>query len=290
MKKTDKDKLLKKLSEKFERIEDAHNALDKNSNVTDSLYFNFLTYISEYVDFIQKNPFLKKLNIDLLKLKINEQGNYPKTAYGYSYKKINKLNLVFSYKEDNRPLPKSKWNKPPYEVLKFTKAQRIQRINYKLLKQLERGTYNGNNPFRPALSLELFEHTKKVHRKLLDSAGQAKVNKANFKFKSFDSEEGILKIGDFKVPFSKTSRPNKYAILRALFDDGFKPKEEDVFYSELHPFVLLGDRNRECDEKLRRAYAKSFKDINEMILEVTDFIGDLFIKTSKYVRINSKYL
>lgn len=155
MKKTDKDKLLKKLTEKLERIEDAYNATDKSSNVPDSLYLNFLTYISEYVDFLQKNPFLKKLNSDLLEVGINEQGNYPRMFHGHSYKKINKLNLAFGYKEDSRPLPKSKWNKPVHEVLKFTKAQRVQRINYKLLKQLEHGTYNGNNPFRPELGLEL---------------------------------------------------------------------------------------------------------------------------------------
>lgn len=290
MKKTDRDKLLKKLDEKFERIEDAKNALDKNSNLPHSLHLNFLSYISEYVDFIQKNPFLKKLNADLLKLGVNEYGNYPRTVYGYSYTKLNQLNLALGYKEDNRPLPKSKWNRSASQVIKFSKAKRVQRIYHTLLRQLENGTYNDNNPFRPELSLELFEHAKKVHRKLLDSADGVKVSKADFKFKGFDSEEGVLKIGDFKINFPKTSRPKKHAILRALFDEDFDPKKEDVFYSELDSFVLLGDRNREFDEKLRRAYAKNFGDINKMILEVTDAIGDFFTENSKYVRINSKYL
>jgi len=290
MKKTDRDKLLNKLNEKFEWIEDAKNALDKNSNLPDSLHFNFLSYISEYVDFIEKNPFLKKLNEDILKFEVNEHGGYPKATYGFSYKNLSYLNLAFGYKEDNRPLPKSKWNKPASQVIKFRKAKRVQRIYHTLLRQLENGTYNDNNPFRPELSLELFEHAKKVHRKLLDSADGVKVSKADFKFKGFDSEEGILKIGDFKVNFPKTSRPQKHAILRALFDEDFDSKKDDVYYSELDPFAQLGDRNRECDERLRRAYAKSFGDINRMILEVTDFVGDFFESNSKYVRINSKYL
>ena len=173
MKKTNRDKIIGELNKKFERVENAEIVLNKSSKLSSSssFYSNFLTSISKYVDFVEENLFLSELNADLLKLGMNEYGNYPKTQYGFSYEGLGKLNLAFRH-EEKRPLLKIKWTKSEGKILSIDKVKGIQRIYYTLLKQVENGTYNGSNPFRPELHLEIFEHVKRVHLDLLDSINE----------------------------------------------------------------------------------------------------------------------
>jgi len=259
MKKADKDNLIGKLNKKFKRIEDAEDALSKvlNLNSSSPLYSNFLISISKYVGFIEESPLLNKLSTDLLKLGMNERGNYPKTKYGFSYKKLSQLNLAFQH-EDKIPPAKIKWSMPGNEILSINKAKQLQRIYHTLFKQIENGTYNDNNLFRPELHLELFEHAKRVHIDLLDSVNEVEINEEvqlnqAESFRRYQPSKGEVEFGDgfFINPVGHVFRtidgelvlkigPSGHYLLRTLKQGGvnkalgnsdFKPKNKDARFS-----------------------------------------------------------